>query len=187
MVDLTRGRLFWIVGVASLALALYLALGVFGVQTLLYDNEVNEDFSVVAGQRSDGGASRQNDPVTASDGSGSADPVLVSSGRFHAVAHEGTGGVLVYRLEDGSHVSRLENINIFNGPALYVYAVAAPDAHDADTVLESGFVSAGPLEGNQGSQTYELPADFDPAVHRSVSVWCERFSVNFATAPLSRA
>lgn len=26
---------------------------------------------------------------------------------------------------------------------------------------------------------------FDPQRHRSISVWCKRFSVNFATAPLT--
>ena len=39
----------------------------------------------------------------------------------------------------------------------------------------------GPLKGNQA---YELPADFDPEKHRSISVWCQCFFVNFAAAPL---
>ncbi len=185
MDHLIRSRLFWVAGLAALALALYLALGVFGFQTLFFDDEVNEDFPV-AGQPA-GGASGREGPGTTQEEAGrdrSGAPDLVSSGRFHPVAHEGTGEALVYRLEDGSHVLRLEDIDIFNGPALYVYAVAAPDANDADTILKAGFVSAGPLKGNRGSQTYELPADFDPSVHRSVSVWRERFSVNFATAPL---
>jgi hypothetical protein len=47
-----------------------------------------------------------------------------------------------------------------------------------------GFLSLGPLKGNRGNQTYELPAEFDPNKHRSISIWCQRFSVNFATAPL---
>jgi Electron transfer DM13 len=85
---------------------------------------------------------------------------------------------------DGSHVLRLENPDIFNGPALYVYAVGAQDAEDSETVEEAGFLSLGPLKGNQGNQTYELPARFDPEKHRSISIWCKRFSVNFATAPL---
>ncbi len=90
----------------------------------------------------------------------------------------------MYRLEDGSQVLRLENLDIFNGPALYVYAVAAYDANDSDTVLDAGFINLGPLKGNRGNQTYELPTGFDPAKYRSISVWCQRFSVNFATAPL---
>jgi hypothetical protein len=87
-------------------------------------------------------------------------------------------------LGDGSHILRLENLDIFNGPALYVYAVGAQDAKDSETVEEAGFLNLGPLKGNQGNQTYELPAQFDPEKHRSISIWCKRFSVNFATAPL---
>ena len=43
----------------------------------------------------------------------------------------------------------------------------------------------GKIKGNVGGQNYALPADFDPAVHRFVLVWCERFSVPFAAAPLA--
>jgi hypothetical protein len=45
-------------------------------------------------------------------------------------------------------------------------------------------LNLGPLKGNKGNQTYELPAGFDPEKYRSISIWCKRFSVNFATAPL---
>ena len=170
---LARRRAFWVMAAAPVALILYLAFAVFGVHTLFYDEVVNEDFSAVA-DRTAG--------ERASDRPGG--PEAVASGEFHAVAHPGTGDAYVYRLEDGSHALRLENLDIFNGPALYLYAVAADDANDSDTVLDAGFLDLGPLKGNQGNQTYELPADFDPTRYRAISVWCERFSVNFATAPL---
>ena len=183
---LMRSRLFWVAGAAMAALLLYLAFAVFGIHTLFYDREVNEDFAVSApavGEQ----APPENTPITVPDQTtepATAAPARVSAGEFHAVAHPGTGDAIVYRLEDGSHVLRLENLDIFNGPALYVYAVAADDANDNATVLDAGFLGLGPLKGNQGNQTYELPADFDPARYRSISVWCQRFSVNFATAPL---
>ncbi len=161
---LARNRLFWVAGALLAALLVYLALGVFGVQTLFYDTKVNEDFAAA--------------------GSGGGDRSVVSSGEFHAVAHPGTGEAVVYRLVDGSHVLRLENLDIFNGPALYVYAVAAEDANDSETVAEADSLNLGPLKGNRGNQTYDLPAGFDPGKYRSISIWCERFSVNFATAPL---
>jgi Electron transfer DM13 len=174
---LVHSRLFWVVGALLAAVLVYLAVGVFGVQTLFYDTEVNEDFPVDARAPEEQGPSQaaQAAPRT---------PVVVSSGRFHPVAHPGTGDAIVYRLEDGSHVLRLENLDIFNGPALYVYAVAAEDANDNETVLNAGFLNLGPLKGNKGNQTYELPAEFDPEKYRAISVWCRRFSVNFATAPL---
>jgi hypothetical protein len=174
---LTRSRLFWVVGAFLTAVLVYLAVGVFGVQTLFYDTEVNEDFAATPPASEEQGPSQ----TAASAPRG---PVVVSSGRFHPVAHPGTGDAIVYRLEDGSHVLRLENLDIFNGPALYVYAVAAKDASDSETVLDARFLNLGPLKGNKGNQTYELPAEFDSKKHRSISIWCQRFSVNFATAPL---
>jgi len=147
---------------APVALILYLAFAVFGVHTLFYDEVVNEDFSAVADR-------------TAGER---------ASGEFHAVAHPGAGQATVYRLRDGSYTLRLENLDIFNGPDLYVYAIAAGDATDDEMVLESGFLNLGRLKGNQGNQTYALPDGFDPERHRAISVWCRRFSVNFATAPL---
>ena len=167
------------VGAVVVALLLYLAFAVFGVQTLFYDEEVNEDFGAAAPASED-----QTHPRTAATEPAPAGPVRVSGGEFHAVVHPGTGDAVVYRQDDGSYVLRLENLDIFNGPDLYVYAVAANDANDSDTVLNSGFLNLGPLKGNRGNQTYELPADFDPEKHRSISVWCQRFSVNFATAPM---
>ena len=115
----------------------------------------------------------------------SAGPVAVSSGEFHPVDHAGTGTAIVYRQPDGSHVLRLEGLNVENGPDLYVYAIAAADATDEASALEAGFVSAGRLKGNVGNQTYVLPPEYDPDAHRAISIWCQRFTSNFATAPLT--
>ena len=172
-----HSRLFWVVSGFLAAVLAYLAVGIFGVQTLFYDTEVNEEFAATPL------ASDEQGPSQAAQ-SAPRDPIIVSSGRFHSVAHPGTGDAIVYRLEDGSHVLRLENLDIFNGPALYVYTVAAEDTGDNETVLDAGFLNLGPLKGNKGNQTYELPAEFYPKKHRSISIWCQRFSVNFATAPL---
>jgi len=169
---LARSRLFWTVGALLAAVIVYLAVGAFGVQTLFYDTEVNEDFAATPPASEERGSTQ------------AANPVVVSSGEFHAVAHPGTGDAVVYRLAEGSYVLRLENLDIFNGPALYVYAVAADDANDGESVLNASFLNLGPLKGNKGNQTYELPAEFNPEKYRAISVWCRRFSVNFATAPL---
>ena len=168
---------FWAIAVFLVALGIFMAFAVFGIQTLVYDTEVNEDFEAPAPATAEQGSRR-------ADSAANSNLVAISSGEFHPVAHPGKGDAIVYRSEDGSHVLRLENLDIFNGPALYVYAVGAQDAKDSETVEEAGFLSLGPLKGNQGNQTYGLPARFDPEKHRSISIWCKRFSVNFATAPL---
>ena len=80
---------------------------------------------------------------------------------------------------------RFTGFETSNGPDVQVYLVATADANDNDTVTKAGFVHIGPLKGNLGDQNYDLPADLDLTKYRSVTIWCRRFGVNFATAPLT--
>ena len=50
-----------------------------------------------------------------------------------------------------------------------------------------GFIEVGALKGNIGDQNYEIASDLDLSKYRAVTIWCKRFGVNFATAPLSGA
>jgi hypothetical protein len=68
-----------------------------------------------------------------------------------------------------------------------VYLVATTDAKDNATVTKAGFVELGKLKGNEGNQNYDVPGDLDLSRYRAVTIWCRRFSVNFATAPLNPA
>jgi hypothetical protein len=45
-------------------------------------------------------------------------------------------------------------------------------------------VDLGSLKGNVGDQNYNVPADVDLSKYRAVTIWCNRFGVNFGTAPL---
>jgi hypothetical protein len=114
-----------------------------------------------------------------------AEPIALKSGEFHAVEHEGTGTATIYQLPDGTHILRFENLDVLNGPDLFVWLSAAPDANDSRTILDNQYVELGRLKGNQGSQNYEIPADIDISQFNSVSIWCRAFRVNFATAPLN--
>ncbi len=201
---LLRNPILWGATLVLLAAIFYLAFGFFQVQAAFIDQEVNEEFVATPATteeaspqettRNPGTPAEEetsqatipettvaNVPQPEPEPSG---PVQVSAGTFHDVEYEGTGDAVVYRQGDGSYVLRLENLNVDNGPDLFVYAVAADDAFDADAVINAGFVDLGPLKGNQGNQTYELPPDFDPEVHRAVSIWCQQFTANFVTAPL---
>jgi hypothetical protein len=51
-------------------------------------------------------------------------------------------------------------------------------------VKNAGYVEVGKLKGNVGDQNYDLPAGVDLNKYKAVTIWCNRFSVNFATAPL---
>jgi len=114
-------------------------------------------------------------------------PALVFSGAFHPVAHEGKGTAGIYRLADGRRVLRFTDFETSNGPDVQVYLVAAGDASDNETVTSAGFVQLGALKGNLGDQNYDVPADVDLDTYRAVTIWCRRFGVNFATAPLAPA
>ncbi|MGH7902079.1 MAG: DM13 domain-containing protein, partial [Thermodesulfobacteriota bacterium] len=111
-------------------------------------------------------------------------PVELSVGSFHGVAHDGKGVASIYQLPDGKKVLRFTDFETSNGPDVQVYMVAADDANDNDTVTNAGFVHIGALKGNIGDQNYDLPSDIDLNKYRSVTIWCRRFGVNFATAPL---
>jgi electron transfer DM13 len=109
----------------------------------------------------------------------------LASGRFHGVAHDSAGTATIHQLADGRRVLRFTDFHTSNGPDVRVYLVAASDALDSASVTRSGFVEIASLKGNIGDQNYELPASADLERFRAVTIRCKRFSVNFATAPLT--
>ena len=109
----------------------------------------------------------------------------LAAGRFHSVAHETHGTATIQDIGAGRRVLRLTQFATSNGPDVRVYLVAAPDASDDATVTKAGYVELGKLKGNEGDQNYDVPDDLDLSRYRAVTIWCRRFSVNFATAPLT--
>jgi len=110
------------------------------------------------------------------------EPVQLSSGEFVGIDHSATGTASVYE-QDGRHVLRFEDdTDIQNGPDLYVW-ILPTTSYQGGTPTE--FIDLGFLQGTIGGQNYDLTDDFDPEVHRTVLIWCLRFAVPFATAPLS--
>ena len=112
---------------------------------------------------------------------------VLLSGQFHSVEHETKGAATVHDLGNGRRVLRFTDFSTSNGPDVRVYLVAAADAFDNETVTRAGFVELGKLKGTEGDQNYEIPAELDLGKHRAVTIWCRRFSVNFASAPLTPA
>jgi hypothetical protein len=111
---------------------------------------------------------------------------LLAVGEFHGVSHAGSGRATIHRGPSGERMLRLSELAVDNGPDLYVYLVAAPDAWDDSTVENSATISLGRLKGHLGNQNYAIPPDADLERYRSVTIWCRRFGVNFATAPLMK-
>jgi hypothetical protein len=112
---------------------------------------------------------------------------VLASGNFHGVAHKGVGRATIYQLGGGKRVLRFSNFETSNGPDVRVYLVPTKDANDSETVKQAGFVELGALKGNIGDQNYELSSELDLNKYRAVTIWCKRFGINFATAPLTPA
>ena len=113
-------------------------------------------------------------------------PERLKSGMFsdRDRIHKGSGEAILYRAADGSHLLRLANIDVTNGPDLHVLVSPHPDPVHRDHVKAPGYFSLGPLKGNRGSQNYPIPADQDPSSIGSVIIYCVPFQVIFTIAPL---
>jgi hypothetical protein len=115
------------------------------------------------------------------------DAKVLAKGEFHNAEKAGKGTATVYQLANGKRVLRLSDFRTDNGPDLHVRLIAADDAKDTVSVAKTDYVEVAKLKGNKGNQNYELPAKVDLGKYRVVSIWCNRFSVNFAAAPLKAA
>ncbi|WP_420455322.1 DM13 domain-containing protein [Rubrivirga sp.] len=106
-------------------------------------------------------------------------PEVVAEGRFSgAEGHDVAGRALLVRLDDGSHIVRLEGLDSENGPDLRVWLLT--DLSDK----ADGRVDLGRLKSTRGDQNYAVPAGADVSAFVGVSVWCRAFSVEFGTASL---
>lgn len=150
----------------------------FRPELLFINKTANEAFPPVASaQASTGTGYAEGDTNT---------PRSLASGMFHGVSHETKGKAGIYELPGGKRILRLTEFETSNGPDVHVYLVAAPDAKDNGTVTTAGFVDLGSMKGNKGDQNYDVPTNVDLAKYQAVTIWCKRFSVNFATAPLQK-
>ena len=85
---------------------------------------------------------------------------------------------------DGSHLLRLEDLDVTNGPDLHVILSPDPNPKKRDTVKIPGYVDLGKLKGNKGNQHRPIPADVDVTIQGSVVIYCAPFHVIFSVAPL---
>jgi hypothetical protein len=114
-------------------------------------------------------------------------PMAVTKGNFKGLAHETKGAATIYQLADGKRTLRLTDFETSNGPDVHVYLTAAEVAKGSDAIKAAGFIDLGSMKGNKGDQNYDIPAHADLNKYKNVTIWCRRFGVNFATAPLTSA
>jgi hypothetical protein len=109
---------------------------------------------------------------------------VVSEGDFHPLEHDARGTAVVIEAADGNTYLRFEDFEVENGPDLKVYLSRA-EADASESELADDIVDLGGLKGNIGDQNYLVPASVDLTQYRSAVIWCRRFSVGFAVAPLN--
>ena len=116
-------------------------------------------------------------------------PLLLKTGRFQDADrfHRGSGLAEVFQAPDGTHLLRLEDFQVTNGPDLHVILTPHLNPQHSDEVKTPGYVDLGALKGNQGNQNYPLPAGLDPGEVGSVVIYCLPFQVIFSVAPLLAA
>ena len=98
--------------------------------------------------------------------------------------HRGSGIATIYRGPDGSHILRLEELDVTNGPDLRVLLARHGDPMNRDEVKDPGYIELDKLKGNRGNQNYPIPDHVDPSVYNSIVIYCAPFSVVFSVAPL---
>lgn len=160
-----------VITIAGLAVATT-AWALFRPELLFIDKSVNESFPA---------ASTSSAPAS---GSSASSPRTLASGMFHGVAHETRGTATIHELDGGKRVLRFSGFETSNGPDVRVLLIAADDATDNDTVKAAMPIELAPLKGNVGDQNYDLPSGVDLGKYRAVTIWCNRFGVNFGTAGL---
>lgn len=166
-------RRIWVIGLVVLGgIGWYL----FRPELLFVNKKVNEELAVAPVAA----------PADVTTGEATV-PATLLAGQFHSVAHETKGTATIHDLGGGHRVLRLTEFATSNGPDVRVYLVAAGDASDNESVTKAGFIELGKLKGNEGDQNYDVPTDLDLTKYRAVTIWCRRFGVNFATAPLTPA
>ncbi len=191
---MSRKRLWIIAAVAAVPI---LALAWWLGSPLFLDNAVNEAFPAPAAddgagvaEAATGSASSTTEATRTTEDLASStteiteppEPVMISGGEFHDVddLHRGSGTATIFELGDGSHVLRLEDFKVTNGPDLHVYLVPASQPVNQEDL--EGFTDLGDLKGNIGDQNYDIPSDLDPAAIGSVVIYCTPFRVIFSTA-----
>lgn len=108
---------------------------------------------------------------------------LLAEGTFSSYAHETIGKAEI--LDSGAEkFLQLSGFKTSNGPDVHVYLIKGTDAQK---VTEGNYIDLGVIKGNQGTQNYKLPADFNLSDYGSVNIWCKRFSVAFGGATLNQS
>jgi hypothetical protein len=102
---------------------------------------------------------------------------LIKQGTFAGIGgHTATGTVKIFDLSGKKYIV-FDPYASESGPDLKVYL--SKDAQATE------YIRVGQLQATEGKQTYEVKGGGDLSAYPFVHIWCEKFSVEFARAPLN--
>ncbi len=192
-----RFALGWMLGAGAAAVIVIIAGLVFQPWLLFVDVRVAD--AIPAPRASSHAAMTPVDLPTPVPGSSAAatasptpaapaGPVDLLTGSLISHEHDTSGTVRVIENPDGTRQLALVGLSTSNGPDVHVWLSAGPVVEGRDgwyTAASYDHVDLGPLRGNLGDQLYDIPAEVDLSIFRTVDLWCERFAVSFGAAALS--
>lgn len=116
-----------------------------------------------------------------------AQPLLLGKGIFRDgdPGHRAAGSLEVWRDESNQVTLKIRELQIDDGPDLYVYRVGNLDPLFPEDIKEK-FLSLGLLKKPSGDQTYSVPAGTDMSDWGCVAVWCEAYTRIFAVGTIER-
>lgn len=101
----------------------------------------------------------------------------ISSGEFAGINnHTVTGTVSIVKTDSGYEIVMGDDF-VFDGAPDPKVALGKDGEYDPSTLIEL-------LKSDTGAQSYVVPASIDVTQFNEVHIWCEKFSVGLAIAPL---
>lgn len=187
----TRARWLWGIGAALAVSAVVGGALVFQPWLLFIDVRVDDEIPAAvatATPEPTPAASASVEPAEQITPAPPAGPVDLLTGSFISHEHTTSGSVRVIENPDGTRQLALVGLETSNGPGVHVWLSAGPVVEGTDgwfTAAGYEHIDLGPIKGNIGDQLYDIPADVDLTVFRTVVLWCVPFSVSFGAAALS--
>jgi len=95
----------------------------------------------------------------------------------------GTGRIVTDKGRTYVELSKDFTLGEAPSPVVTLYKSAVPPKKG----YQAGkYVSLAPLQSFAGTQRYALPEGVNPADYQSIAIWCKKFDVTLAYAPLAR-
>lgn len=111
---------------------------------------------------------------------------VVATGALYDMDRRGSGMLAIYRLRDGSHMLRFEDVYVTPNVDLEIHVSSVGRPTSSDGFTRAGHEHVAMMPVTTGSINYEIPDHVDLADWRSIVIWCEPLQLAYAGATLER-